>query len=78
MFPILGLEKVWMALSERVKSNMDVVLEETCRGLPNGGDHESRKLIAEQLLKAAEAGQISLPELRSVALHAFKSIIKRH
>ncbi|MBC9876371.1 hypothetical protein G8O24_03305 [Bradyrhizobium sp. INPA01-394B] len=67
-----------MTLSDRVRSNMDVVLEEICRGLPNGGDHGSRKLIAEQLLEAAEAGQISLADLRIVALHAFKAIIKPH
>jgi hypothetical protein len=32
---------------ERVQANMDVVLEEVCAELPKGGDHESRKFIAE-------------------------------
>jgi hypothetical protein len=36
--------------SERTQANMDVVLEEVCAELPNGGDHESRKFIAEQLI----------------------------
>ncbi|MET4719343.1 hypothetical protein ABIF63_003449 [Bradyrhizobium japonicum] len=45
-----------MELSDRIKSNMEVVLEEACCELPNGGDHESRRLIAEQLLEAAESG----------------------
>jgi hypothetical protein len=31
---------------ERTLANMDVVLDEICRELPNGGDHESRKFIA--------------------------------
>ncbi|UFW48554.1 hypothetical protein BaraCB756_40965 [Bradyrhizobium arachidis] len=65
-----------MALSDRVKTNMEVVLEETCRELPHGGDHESRRVIAEQLLLAAEAGQGSLGELRGVALRAFASATK--
>jgi hypothetical protein len=60
-----------MTLSDRVKSNMEFVLEETCRELPHGGDHESRRLIAKELLQAAESGQGSLGELRSAALRAF-------
>jgi len=27
---------------ERTAANLDVVLENVCRGLPNGGDHETR------------------------------------
>ncbi|WP_342739503.1 hypothetical protein [Bradyrhizobium sp. B117] len=65
-----------MALSDRVKSNMELVLGETCRELPHGGDHESRRLIAERLLQAAEAGQNTLDELRSVALQAFATAMK--
>jgi len=42
---------------ERTQANMDVVLDEVCAELPNGGDHESRKYIAEQLLQAARAGK---------------------
>lgn len=55
---------------------MEVVLEETCRELPNGGDHEIRKVIAEQLLAAAEAGHTTLDELRAAALRAFPSAAK--
>ncbi|MCK1368042.1 hypothetical protein [Bradyrhizobium sp. 62] len=65
-----------MTLSDRRKSNMEVVLEETCRELPSGGDHESRKLIAEQLLAAAEAGHITFNELRAAALRAFPGAAK--
>ena len=49
-------------LSERTKANMDVVLEETCRQLPHGGDHDSRKFIAERLIKAAQEGHSTLGE----------------
>ncbi|MDA9415116.1 hypothetical protein XH81_09690 [Bradyrhizobium sp. CCBAU 25360] len=65
-----------MTLSDRVKSNMEIVLEETCQELPNGGDHQSRKLIAEQLLAAAEAGNTTLDELRAAALRAFPNPAK--
>jgi hypothetical protein len=43
--------------SERTQANMDVVLEEVCAELPNGGDHESRKFIAEQLIQCARSGR---------------------
>jgi hypothetical protein len=33
-------------IDERTAANMDVVLEQVCRDLPHGGDHESRKHIA--------------------------------
>ncbi|WP_439374011.1 hypothetical protein [Bradyrhizobium sp. DASA03120] len=66
-----------MTLSDRVKSNMEFG-EETCREVPHGGDQESRRLIAEQLLQAAEAGQGTLGELRRVALRAFANATKLH
>lgn len=65
-----------MTLSDRVKSNMEIVLEETCQEFPNGGEHQSRKLIAEQLLAAAEAGNTTLDELRAAALRAFPNAAK--
>ncbi len=42
---------------ERTKANMDVVLDAICTELPHGGDHESRKFIAEQLMQAARGGK---------------------
>jgi hypothetical protein len=65
-----------MTLSDRVKSNLEFVLEEACRELPHGGDHESRRLVAQQLLQAAETGQATLEELRSVAFQAFARATK--
>lgn len=55
---------------ERVQANMDVVLEEVCAKLPNGGDHESRKYIAEQLIQAARSGKTSLSELTYIGRRA--------
>lgn len=66
-----------MSLSDRVMSNLDVVLEEVCRELPSGGDQEVRKVIAEQLLHAAEAGQHSLGELRAIGLPTFAAAARR-
>ena len=61
-------------LSERTKANMDVVLEETCRQLPHGGDHDSRKFIAEQLIKAAQSGHSTLGELGIIARRALAEL----
>ena len=62
--------------AERTQANMDVVLEEVCAELPNGGDHESRKFIAEELINAARSGKITLGELTYAgrrALHHLQS-----
>ncbi|TQF43291.1 hypothetical protein UNPF46_01415 [Bradyrhizobium sp. UNPF46] len=64
-------------LSERTKANMDVVLEETCRQLPHGGDHDSRKFIAERLIEAAQAGHSTLGELGIVARRALAEILAK-
>lgn len=54
---------------------MDVVLEETCRQLPHGGDHDSRRFIAERLIAAAQAGHATLGELGIVARRALAELI---
>ena len=64
-------------ISSRVQANMDVVLEQVCAELPHGGDYESRKYIAEQLIEAAEAGHGTLGELTTVALRALLQINNR-
>lgn len=57
--------------NERTQANLDAVLEETCRELPHhGGDHETRKYIAEHLIDAARSGKTTLTELRAVARDA--------
>ncbi len=49
---------------------MDVVLNDICSELPNGGDHKSRKFVAQQLMQAARAGKTSLTELTYVGRRA--------
>jgi hypothetical protein len=62
---------------ERTTANMDVVLEEVCRSLPHGGDHESRKYIAKKLMQAVKKGNVTLEGLRLVAGRAFSDRSKR-
>lgn len=50
-----------------------MVLDEVCRQLPNGGDHELRKRIAEQLLKLRKPVSA---ELRAVGLRTFAEAFK--
>jgi hypothetical protein len=45
---------------------LEVALETICQKLPNGGDHETRKRIAEALLQAAESGHATLGKLEAV------------
>jgi hypothetical protein len=55
---------------DRVQANMDVLLDEICAEFTNGGDHESRKFIAEQLVQVARAGKTTLGELTYVGRRA--------
>ena len=60
---------------ERTTANLDVVLDNVCRGLPNsGGDHESRKFIAQKLLRAARQGKRTLGALEAVARRALHKL----
>ena len=56
---------------------MDVVLDEICRELPHGGDHESRKFVAEQLMQAARDGKTALGELTYVGRRALVQLQNR-
>lgn len=63
---------------DRTAANLNVVLESVCRALPNsGGDHESRKFIAEKMLRAAQRGKRTLGALESVARRAMKALSRR-
>lgn len=63
--PLRRKREFWivMEFDERLQANIEVVLDEICRELPHGGDHESRKFIAEQLMQAARGGKTTLSEL---------------
>lgn len=62
---------------ERTLANMDVVLDEICRELPHGGDHDSRRFVAEQLMKAARDGKTTLGELTYVGRRALVQLQNR-
>ena len=62
---------------DRTRANMDVVLEEICREMPHGGDHECRKFIAARMIECAREGHTSLVELNSVARRALLELTNR-
>jgi hypothetical protein len=53
-----------------VLANMEVVLEEHCKRLPHGGDHEYRKFIAEKLRQCVASGRHTLRDLHDAARRA--------
>jgi hypothetical protein len=61
-------------IDERTQANMDVVLEEVCRDLPHGGDHDSRKHVAQRLLQSAERCNLTLEGLRTAASRALSEL----
>ena len=54
-------------VDDRTRTNLEVALEETCRSLPHGGDHQLRKWIAQKLLHSAFKGNTTLGGLADVA-----------
>jgi len=64
-------------LSERTRTKLDVILEETCRKLPHGGDHASREFVARRLLDAAERGHVTRGELGIIARRALADLTTR-
>jgi uncharacterized protein YbaP (TraB family) len=59
-------------------ANMEVVLENICRSLPNGGgNHDSRKFIAKKLMRAAQRGDKTLGALETAARRAFEELPHR-
>jgi len=64
-------------IDERTAANMDVVQEEVCSALPHGGDHESRKHIAQRLMQSAKKGNVTLEGLRTVANRALSELSNR-
>ena len=71
--------EVWtvMEFDERLQANIEVVLDEICSELPNGGNHESRKFVAEQLMQAARGGKTSLSELTYTGRRALVHVQNR-
>jgi hypothetical protein len=63
-------------IDQRTAANMDVVLEEVCRDLAHGGDHEIRKHIAKKLMQSAKKGNVTLEGLRPVASRALAELLR--
>ena len=61
----------------RTTANLEVALERVCRELPGGGDHETRKRVAEKLLQAAESGLKNLGELEAVGQQALREASRK-
>jgi hypothetical protein len=61
----------------RTTANLEVALERVCRELPCGGDHETRKRVAEKLLQAAESGHKDLGELEAVGQKALRAASRK-
>ena len=53
--------------TRRTMINLDIALEEVCRSLPHGGDHETRRKIAQQLLDSVMLGTTQRSALTEVA-----------
>ncbi|MCS3892089.1 hypothetical protein M2171_001222 [Bradyrhizobium japonicum USDA 38] len=65
------------AINDRTMANLDVALEEACRSLPHGGDHEIRREIAQKLLEGAVQGNRTLPGLMEIARAALSEAIRK-
>lgn len=61
---------------KRIQATINMVLEESCRAFRHGGDHETRKCIAEHLIDAARSGKMTLDDLRSAARRALLTLTK--
>jgi hypothetical protein len=64
-------------IDERTAANLDVVLEEVCQELPHGGDHESRKFVAKELMRNVKKGNTTLEGLRTVGRRALSALQSR-
>ena len=75
MYTVSLSDDAMQKLDERTTANLDVVLDNVCRSLPNnGGDHDSRKFIAKRLLRAAQQGKTTLGALKAVARQALQKL----
>jgi hypothetical protein len=58
------------AWPDRRKAYMEMVLNETCRRLPYGGNHELRNFVAARMLEAASVHQATFGPLGIIARQA--------
>jgi hypothetical protein len=64
--------------NERLRARLEAVLDQACgRRLVNGGDHATRKYVAERLAEAARNEMVQFEELRVVARRALDELPSR-
>lgn len=63
-------------LDHRTIANIEAALEKACRVFPIGGDHESRKYIAQKLKLNAKKGNVTLGALDTIAHSAVRELWK--
>jgi hypothetical protein len=56
------------------KTRLEYILDQVFAAAPDGGSHEMRRLVAEKLVAAAEAGERSLEGLIEIARHTLTSL----
>lgn len=61
---------------DRTYANLEVILEETCKEFPHGGDHSIRKKIAQKLLQSAQQGNRKSSDLSEVARRMLSELTK--
>jgi hypothetical protein len=54
-------------LDDRTLAKLDAVLEKVCQKYPHGGDHETRKFVAQKLKISAKKGLTTLDGLTAAA-----------
>jgi hypothetical protein len=64
-------------VDDRIIANMEVALEKACEHFHNGGDHESRRYIAQKLKQVAKRGNATLGGLDAVAQSPVKELLKK-
>jgi hypothetical protein len=65
-------------LDHRTLVHLDMVLEDACRSLPHGGDHATRKKVAQKLLSSAREGNVTIGGLTPVAHDALLDATTEH
>ena len=55
---------------QRIAANLEVALATVCRKLPNGGNHEIRKRVAEE--QSPRSGHTTLGELEAIGRKALR------
>jgi len=62
---------------ETLRAQLEAIIDRACSSLKNGGDHDTRKYVAERLAEAARDGA-QLDELSIVARRALMELSNRN